>query len=357
MFAAIQRMEQTSNLSTGIYLLKLQNGYSLRPLKSNYCQMKSETRLNIVILALITVINYGNAQTNAAITGKNGLVSSRENVEMLFPGGKTKALILSFDDGMVADRRLVKLMNEYGLIGTFHLNSNKLGTKDYLTKEEIKVVYEGHEVSVHTVNHPGLTNVSRAEVLYEVGEDRRELERLSGNLVRGMAYPFGSYNDSVVEIINGLGIEYARTVKDTYTFGIPNEFLKWHPTIHQFGKAYFTPDNPENDKKELAGFYQVVNHFLKTDSLALLDVWGHSWENDGEGDRWTEMENFFKMVSRNPDIYYTTQIGLVDYINAFKNLKFNFDKSMVTNLSSINVFVKMKGKALKIEAGSTNRLF
>ncbi|MEI7491632.1 MAG: polysaccharide deacetylase family protein [Bacteroidota bacterium] len=318
--------------------------------------MISETRLTIVILALITVIHYGNAQTNAATASKNGLVSSQEKVEMLFPGGKTKALILSFDDGMVADRRLVRLMNEYGLIGTFHLNSNKLGTKDYLTKEEIKVVYKGHEISAHTVNHPNLPDISRAEVLYEVGEDRRELERLSGNLVRGMAYPFGNYNDSVIEIINSLGIEYARTVKDTYMFGIPNEFLKWHPTIHQFGKAYFTPDNPENDKKELAGFYQVVNHFLKTDSLALLDVWGHSWENEGAGNRWTEMEKFFKMVSMNPDIYYTTQIGLVDYINAFKNLKFTLDKSMVTNLSSINVFIKMKGKAFNIEAGSTRLL-
>jgi peptidoglycan-N-acetylglucosamine deacetylase len=318
--------------------------------------MRSETRLIIVFLALITVINYGKAQTNAAKTGQNDGISSREKVEMLFPGGKTKALILSFDDGMVADRRLVKLMNEYGLIGTFHLNSNKLGTKDYLTKEEIKVVYKGHEVSAHTVNHPNLTNISRAEVLYEVGEDRRELERLSGNLVRGMAYPFGNYNDSVIELIHSLGIEYARTVEDTYAIGIPDEFLKWHPTIHQFGKAYFTPDNPESDIKELAGFYLVVNHFLKTDSLALLDVWGHSWENDGAGDRWTEMEKFFKMVSGNPDIYYTTQIGLVDYINAFKNLKFSVDKSMVTNLSSINVFIKMKGKVFNIEAGGTSLL-
>jgi peptidoglycan-N-acetylglucosamine deacetylase len=329
----------------------------MRPLKSNCCQMNSETGLITIILALMTVINYGNAQTNTSMASWNGELSSHEQVEMLFPGGKTKALILSFDDGMVADRRLVRLMNDYGLTGTFHLNSNKLGTKDYLTKEEIKVVYKGHEISAHTVNHPNLPDISRAEVLYEVGEDRRELERLSGNLVRGMAYPFGNCNDSVVEIIRSLGIEYARTVKDTYSFGIPDEFLKWDPTIHQFGKAYFTPDNPESDKKELAGFYQVVSHFLKTDSLALLDVWGHSWENDGAGDRWTEMEKFFKMVSRNPDICYTTQIGLVDYINAFKNLKFSVDKSMVTNLSSINVFIKMNFKALKIEAGSTMCLF
>ncbi|MEI7661919.1 MAG: polysaccharide deacetylase family protein [Bacteroidota bacterium] len=319
--------------------------------------MKSRTGLIVVVLALITGIKYGNAQTITAGAMRNGATGSPGKAGMLFPGGKTKALILSFDDGMVADRRLVRLMNEYGLTGTFHLNSNKLDTKDYLTKEEIKDVYKGHEISSHTANHPNLTKISRAEVLNEAGEDRRELERLSGNLVRGMAYPFGNYNDTVVEIIKSLGIEYARTVEDTYTFGIPGDFLKWNPTIHQFGRAYFTPDNPENDKKELAGFYQVINHFLKTDSLALLDVWGHSWENDGAGDRWTEIEKFFKMVSRNPDIYYTTQIGLVDYINAYKNLKFAHDKGMVTNPSSINVFIRMKGKTFNVEAGSTKLLY
>ena len=62
------------------------------------------------------------------------------------------------------------------------------------------------------------------------------------------------------------------------------------------------------------------------------------------------------MVSQNPGIYYTTQIALVDYINAYKNLKFSVDKTMVTNLSSINVFVKINGKVFTIEAGSTKQL-
>ena len=62
------------------------------------------------------------------------------------------------------------------------------------------------------------------------------------------------------------------------------------------------------------------------------------------------------MVSRNPDIFYTTQIGLVDYINAFKNLRFSVDKSMVTNLSSIDVFIKINSKVFTVEAGSTKQL-
>jgi hypothetical protein len=167
-----------------------------------------------------------------------------------------------------------------------------------------------------------------------------------------MAYPFGNYNDAVIDAIKGLGIEYARTVGDSYNFSIPADFLKWNPTIHQFGKAYFKPNDPENNKKELALFYQTINNFLKADTLALLDVWGHSWENEGEGNRWAEMENFFKMVTHHPEIYYTTQIGLADYINAFRNLKFAIEKDRVTNLSSEDVFIKINQKTYKVPTGS-----
>jgi peptidoglycan/xylan/chitin deacetylase (PgdA/CDA1 family) len=273
-------------------------------------------------------------------------------IEMLFAEGKSKALILSYDDGPDADRKLVKLMNDYGLKGTFHLNSNKLNTKGYLTKDEIKSLFKGHEVSVHSANHPGLSGLSKIDIVYEVVEDRKELEKLTGNMVRGMAYPFGSYNDLVVETVNGLGIEYARTVADSYNFSIPTNFLKWDPSIHQFGKAYFIPNDAENDKKELASFYKLTDDFLKTTSLALFDVWGHSWENNGEGNKWGEIENFFQLVSKRNDIYYTTQIALVDYINAYKNLKFSVDKNIVSNLSSIDVYIKINEITYKIPAGS-----
>ena len=282
----------------------------------------------------------------------NDKLISSIRIEMLFPEGKAKALILSFDDGMVADRRVVKLMNDYGLKGTFHLNSNRLDTKGYLTKGEIKNLFAGHEVSVHSANHPGLSDLSKNDIIYEVVEDRKELEKLSGQTVRGMAYPFGNYNDFVVDAISGIGIEYARTVADSYNFSIPKDFLRWEPSIHQFGKAYFIPNDSANDKKELAIFYKLVGDFLKSEALALFDVWGHSWENDGDGNRWVEMEKFFKLVAKRNDIHYTTQIDLVDYINAYKNLKFSVDKKIIKNLSSIDVYIKMDGKVYKIGAGS-----
>ncbi len=299
------------------------------------------------ITLLILMAFSGFAQTNPEIA------TSGINIKMLFPEGRSKSLILSFDDGRTEDRQLVKLMNKYHLIGTFHLNSNKLGSKDYLNKEEINSLFKGHEVSVHSANHPNLPDQSRIDVISEIVEDRKELERLVGYPVRGMAYPFGNTDDEVIKAMDGLGIEYARTVGDTYTFEIPKDFLRWHPTMHQFAKAYWEPNQPEKDAKEMARFNKVIADFIDTKDFAVLDIWGHSWEMGTNENKWNETEKFFKLLSDNPTIYYTSQIALVDYINAFRNLKFSVNKKLVLNASSIDVYLKKENKTYKISAGTT----
>ena len=40
-----------------------------------------------------------------------------------YPGGLTKALTFSYDDGVEQDMRLVKLLDDHGMKGTFNLNS------------------------------------------------------------------------------------------------------------------------------------------------------------------------------------------------------------------------------------------
>ena len=47
-----------------------------------------------------------------------------------FPGGKTRALTFSYDDGVLQDRRLVGILNDHGLRGTFNIGSGVLGYVD-----------------------------------------------------------------------------------------------------------------------------------------------------------------------------------------------------------------------------------
>lgn len=103
----------------------------------------------------------------------------------LFPGGRKKAFTLSSDDGITQDIRLTELMRKYGIKGTFHLNSGLMGDRDWLIqpgidvshyklrRDEIKEVYDGFEIAVHTMTHPDLTTVPSSMAAWEISENKR----------------------------------------------------------------------------------------------------------------------------------------------------------------------------------------
>jgi len=282
--------------------------------------------------------------------------AQKTTIKPLFPGGKTKAFVFSTDDGPVQDRRLVALLNKYQLKGTFHLNSNKLNSSNYLQKEEIKNLFKGHEVSVHSMNHPGLSGLLPAEIRSEIFGDKLALEKIAGQSVRGMAYPFGNFNDEVVEIAKASGMEYARIVDETRNFSLPNDFLRWKPSTHQFGKAYYEAKNLENDQKELALFNNLTTDFLRSDTLALYTVWGHSWEMGDSDAKWNDLETCFKQIANSKAVCALTMIEVVDYLQAYKLLQVSETKHSVFNPSTITVFVSVDGKTYKIRPKSSLKL-
>ena len=116
----------------------------------------------------IIIISIFLISTKSIIAQSNSIKSSSSiRVEMLFPEGKSKSLILSFDDGTISDRRLVQLMNNYELKGTFHLNSNKLDTKDYLTTltKKLKSVKPNNQLFKINSNIKSLLNFEAYDLM------------------------------------------------------------------------------------------------------------------------------------------------------------------------------------------------
>jgi len=58
-----------------------------------------------------------------------------------FPGGRHKAVTLSYDDGKTSDRRLVDILNRSGLKGTFNLNGGKFGRDQRIEQSEVVTLY------------------------------------------------------------------------------------------------------------------------------------------------------------------------------------------------------------------------
>ena len=257
----------------------------------------------------------------------------------LFPGGKPKAVTLSYDDGREQDRRLVALLNKYGLKGTFHLNSGRIG--EGISAGEIRELYDGHEVAVHSVTHPSLALVPKARMLSEVWEDRKSLEAMVGYPVCGMSYPNGSFNDEVVEVLRQCGIAYSRTTRNTGTFDLPDDYLRWHPTCHH------------KQAIEMGRKLVEIETVTKKHRPFLLSVWGHSFEFDRNlpDNSWEMIEEFCVLVGRNPEVWYATNMQVHNYHEGLRRLVFSADCSVVENPSAIELWFTVDNEPRSVGPG------
>ncbi len=264
-----------------------------------------------------------------------------QNIYVAFPGGRFKALTFSYDDGKLQDRRLVSIFNRHGLKGSFHLNGGLLGQAERIPAAEVRELYAGHEVSAHTYTHPTIARCPREQVAREILDDRKALEDLVGYPVRGLSYPNGSCSDDIVRLLPLLGIEYSRLVPTTGGFSMPEDFLRWQGTCHH------------NQELERRG--EEFLAFSRSQYLYLMYVWGHSYEFDRDGN-WGLIEGFAERMGGKGDVWYATNIEIVDYMNRWKAMRFSSDCSLAHNPSAGSVWVMVGGGVAEVPGGATLRL-
>jgi len=266
---------------------------------------------------------------------------------MNYPGFRLKALTLSYDDGVIYDKRLIEIMRAHALSGTFNVGNlaeNPSGRK--LTLDEARAVYlqDGIELAVHGARHLTWNQVEPAVATRDIMANREHLEKNFGKIVNGCAYPNGGYNDKVVEILKNCGIKYARTVQKTEGFALPTDWMRLAPTCHH--------DNPR--LMELADEFLAIEKVKRFwgNRPCLFYLWGHSYEFNDK-DNWSVIERFAEKMSGKDDIWYATNGEIYDYVEAFDRLVFSVDLSYVQNPTAIDVYINVLGKEIIVPAGKT----
>ena len=276
---------------------------------------------------------------------------------MLLKDGKKRVLTLSYDDGVIQDRRLIEIMNKHGLKGTFNINSGlylpeketyKNPGKRRLKLSDAKELYigSGHEIAIHGLNHKFMERLPKTEMIKETISDRLNLEKDFGGIVRGMAYPYGTWNEELSDVLDSCGIVYSRTTLSTENFDFPKNWLTLNPTCHH--------NNPR--------LMELAEQFIKEERYSrsrMFYLWGHAYEFD-DNDNWYIIEKFAEYMGGRDDIWYATNIEIYNYVKAYENLILSADCSAVYNPSSVDVWIDTggidTGDTVCVRAGETIRL-
>lgn len=215
--------------------------------------------------------------------------------------GKMKAFTLSYDDGVLQDKRFVEIINKYNLKCTFNINSGMLYNECLyvtngvdvrrMTLEECKETFRGHEIAGHSLTHPSLPDLNDYLIEREIVGDKVNIENLFGCKTNGFVIPGGGNDPRIKEISKKFGIKYVRTVKTTESFDIPSDLYELNPTAHHANERLF----------------ELCDEFLKLkcDTPKMFYLWGHSYEFDVRKD-WDRFEEFCEKISGKDDIFYGT---------------------------------------------------
>ncbi len=266
-----------------------------------------------------------------------------------FDGGRTKAFTLSYDDGVTADKRLLKILDSYGVKCTFNLNSGVFpdrGLHNRLGEQESFNTFADcqHELALHGHRHLYLTKVSAVQVAQEIVANREYLEQRYNRLVCGMAYAYGATDDSICDMLRSLGVTYARTTQSTGSFDIPADFLRWNPTCHHTDKQLmelarrFTDTSPTDERKARESY--------------LFYVWGHSYEFD-DNNNWHVITDLLDAVAGRSDVWYATNGEICNYVTAFRRLQWGVADQLVYNPTCRTLWVERDKKLYRIDPNAT----
>jgi peptidoglycan/xylan/chitin deacetylase (PgdA/CDA1 family) len=152
------------------------------------------------------------------------------------PSTDTRRAVLTFDDGYrgVLQRALPALLS-HGFSATVFVVLDKIGgVNDWdgetpgeplLSADEIRALHAaGIEIGSHGATHRALTGLSDADLHREVAGSKDTLERLVSAPVTSFCYPYGDFDDRVVEAVRAAGYRAATVIRGGISKDLSNPF-------------------------------------------------------------------------------------------------------------------------------------
>ncbi len=243
-----------------------------------------------------------------------------------------KVVTTSWDDGNIADLKLLDLLNKYHLKGTFYIPKNCEFRG--LTDQQVKLISQTQEVGAHTLDHVNLKAVSEPESQKQILGSKEYLEQLLGKPVEMFCYPKGFYNQQIKKIVQQAGFLGARTIK-RFSLDYPKDNFELATTISVFPQIRQSQDKLTRvffyANRGIKNLFRLVDFKKKTklsfkelnswkniainsfDYIAknggVFHFWGHSWSIE-RYNLWPELEEVFSYIADKNDILYLTNSDL-----------------------------------------------
>lgn len=125
------------------------------------------------------------------------------------------SVVITFDDGYKDNYdNAYSILKEFGYTATIFVITGLIDKDpNYLNSNHIKEMSKnGIEIGSHSINHEKLLEISKENKIETITKSKQDLEKLIEKPVISIAYPFGKFNDDVVNITKDAGYTLGFTI-------------------------------------------------------------------------------------------------------------------------------------------------
>jgi len=154
---------------------------------------KAKNGLTIFVLGMLVIALAGLSATPTRAAGQT-------------------VVTIQFDDGVADQYTARAILSAHGMHATFFINTGVTGDSAHMTWAQLADLYaDGNEIAGHTLTHANLKHLKTPAARQEVCGDRVNLFN-HGFQPTSFAYPFGSFDSGVKQIVADCGYNSGRGV-------------------------------------------------------------------------------------------------------------------------------------------------
>ena len=166
-----------------------------------------------------------------------------------------KSVLITFDDGYNGTfNYAVSELKKREMKATFFIITSMLGVFStryaHMTEKQIKKLADDGLFSIasHSLTHPKLLELDDETLKEEIENSKEILEDLTGKKVLAFAYPYGEYNEKIIEKLKNAGYEAA--------FAVDNGSLCNQPARFSIPRIYMGLDLCKNNQELFKNYVQ-----------------------------------------------------------------------------------------------------
>ncbi len=129
---------------------------------------------------------------------------AEKEIPIYFVEMEEKKLAISFDAAWGCERteKILDVLRKYNVQATFFLTNIWLDDYPDMAK---KIADAGHEIAMHSVTHPHMSQISREEVARELDGNYQRIVEVTGYTPQLFRFPFGEYDNKSIDVVREKG--------------------------------------------------------------------------------------------------------------------------------------------------------